>query len=323
MKIKINQTIKSMTLFYDKMSNSGKILLFISILLILIVFFKSLPSSSSLSPSSLKGKEGFSSNESFLFKKGNDIYDDFYSEIYDYLVLNINKNDYEIKQITNATELNGKSVVLDVGCGNGHHVSKLAEEKLRVIGIDISDSMIQKAKEKYPGLNFVKGDVLNQSQFKNNTFTHILCLYFTIYYFKDKDVFFRNCMDWLMPGGFLIVHIVNREKFDPILPPGNPLYIVSPQRYAKKRITKTKINFNEFEYTSNFDLIPSNNLATFNEKFKFPNGNVRNNEHILYMESEDDIVSRATNAGFLLQGIIDLIHCAYDYQYLYVFVKPS
>ena len=320
--MKINQTIKSMSHFYNKMSNSGKILLFISILLILIVFFKSLPNSSS-SYSSLKGKEVFSSNESFLFKKGDDIYDDFYSEIYDYLVLNIHKNDYEIKQIMNATEPNGKSVVLDVGCGNGHHVSKLSEEKIRVVGIDISSSMIQKAKEKYPGLNFIKGDVLNQSQFKNNTFTHILCLYFTIYYFKDKDVFFRNCMDWLMPGGFLIVHIVNREKFDPILPPGNPLYIVSPQRYAKKRITKTKINFNEFEYTSNFDLIPNNNLATFNEKFKFPNGNVRNNEHILYMESEDEIANRATNAGFLLQGIIDLIHCAYDYQYLYVFVKPS
>lgn len=322
MKIKINQTMKSITHFYHKMSNCGKILLFISILLILIVFFKSLPSSSS-SLYSLKGKEGFSSNESFLFKKGNDIYDDFYSEIYDYLVLNLHKNDYEIKQIMNATEPNGESVILDIGCGNGHHVSKLAEENLRVVGIDISSSMIQKAKENYPELKFINGDVLNQNQFKNNTFTHILCLYFTIYYFKDKDVFFRNCMDWLMPGGFLIVHIVNREKFDPILPPGNPLYIVSPQRYAKKRITKTKINFNEFEYTSNFDLIPNNNLATFNEKFKFPNGNVRNNEHILYMENEDQIVNRATNTGFLLQGIIDLIHCAYDYQYLYVFVKPS
>jgi ubiquinone/menaquinone biosynthesis C-methylase UbiE len=241
--MKINPIIKSTTLFYHKMSNFGKILFFISIFLILIVFFKSIPLPTS---SSLKGKEGFSSNESFLFKKGNDIYDDFYAEIYDYLVLNIHKNDYEIKQIINETDLNSKSIVLDIGCGNGHHVSKLSEEKLQIVGLDISESMIQKAKEKYPSLNFIKGDVLNENLFKNNTFTHILCLYFTIYYFQDKDIFFRNCMDWLMPGGFLIVHIVNREKFDPILPPGNPLYIVSPQRYAKKRITKTKINFNEF-----------------------------------------------------------------------------
>jgi SAM-dependent methyltransferase len=320
--MKINQAIKSISHFYYKMSNFGKVLLFVTILLILIAFFKSLPASN-LHNSILNGKEGFLSNESFLFKRNNDIYDDFYSEIYDYLVFNVVKNDYEVGQIINATQPNTRSIILDVGCGNGHHVSKLAEDNLNIVGIDISPSMIKKAKENYPNLSFVVGDVLNGNQFKMNSFTHILCMYFTIYYFKDKDAFFNNCMEWLMPGGFLIVHIVNREKFDPILPPGNPLYIVSPQRYAKERITKTKINFNEFEYTSNFDLVQDNNLATFNEKFKFPNGNVRNNEHILYMESEDDIVNRALNAGFLLHGKIDLIHCAYDYQYLYIFMKPS
>ena len=300
------------------MTNFGKLLLFITLLLIMIVFFKSLPL-----PSKSLFKEGFVDNTNFLFKKGPDIYDDFYADIYDYLVFNIVKNDYEIGQILNSTNPDSTSVILDVGCGNGHHVSKLADQNMNVIGIDISPSMINKAKDNYPGLSFVVGDVLNEQQFKMNSFTHILCMYFTIYYFKDKDAFFRNCMDWLMPGGFLIVHIVNREKFDPILPPGNPLYIVSPQKYAKKRITKTKISFNEFEYSSNFDLLPDIDLATFNEKFKFPNGKVRNNEHVLYMESEDNIATRASNAGFLLHGIIDLMNCAYENQYLYIFLKPS
>jgi len=284
------------------------------------VFFKSLPL-----PSTNKFllKEGFIDNTNFLFKKDSDVYDDFYADVYDYLVFNGVKNDYEVGQIINTTEPNSKSVVLDIGCGSGHHVAKLAEKNINVIGIDISPSMINKAKENYPGLTFEVADALDNGQFKMNTFTHILCMYFTIYYFRDKDVFFRNCMDWLMPGGFLIVHIVNREKFDPILPPGNPLYIVSPQKYAKERITKTKINFNEFEYTSNFELLPDNDLATFNEKFKFPNGKTRNNEHVFYMENENDIATRANNAGFLLHGIIDLMNCAYEHQYLYIFLKPS
>jgi hypothetical protein len=76
-------------------------------------------------------------------------------------------------------------------------------------------------------------------------------------------------MDWLMPGGYLIVHLVDRETFDPILPPGNPLYVVSPQKYAKERITQTKITFNDFIYTSNFSLDKPNNMAMFDEKFKF------------------------------------------------------
>jgi len=61
-------------------------------------------------------------------------------------------------------------------------------------------------------------------------------------------------MRWLTPGGFLAVHMVNREKFDPILPAGNPFTIVSPQKYAKKRITTTTVKFDEFEYKSNFDI---------------------------------------------------------------------
>ena len=81
--MKLNQNIQSITRFYYKMSNFGKVLLFITILLILMVCFKSIiPSSSSSSFFKGKGKEGFVSNENFLFKKGNDIYDDFYSEIY-------------------------------------------------------------------------------------------------------------------------------------------------------------------------------------------------------------------------------------------------
>jgi SAM-dependent methyltransferase len=308
------------------MSSFGKVLLFVTLLLILIVFFRSLPSShsnSSFAPLFGKVQEGFIDQTNFLFKRGPEVYDDFYSEIYDYLVFNKVKNEYEVGEILNSTSPNSRSVILDVGCGNGHHVAKLAEQNINVIGVDISPSMINKAREKYPKLTFQMGDVMDGNLFKMNSFTHILCLYFTIYYFKDKDLFFQNCMEWLMPGGFLIVHIVNREKFDPILPPGNPLYVVSPQKYAKERITKTKINFEEFEYSSQFDLMPETNLATFNEKFKFPNGKVRNNEHVLYMESEDDIATRAANVGFLLHGIVDLMNCAYDYQYLYIFLKPS
>jgi hypothetical protein len=140
---------------------------------------------------------------------------------------------------------------------------------------------------------------------------------------QDKRTFFNNCMQWLKYGGYLVVHLVDREQFDPILPPGNPLYIVSPQKYAKERITKTKITFNDFVYTSNFDLIPSKDIAIFNEKFKFNDGRVRKQEQTLYMEDTEQIITMAQEAGFILQGKIDLVKCAYENQYLYIFVKPS
>jgi len=140
---------------------------------------------------------------------------------------------------------------------------------------------------------------------------------------KDKMRFFNNCMNWLMPGGFLIVHLVDRYKFDPILPPGNPLYIVSPQKYAKERITKTKITFNDFVYNADFKLGESNDVAVFDEKFKFNNGRVRKQEQQLYMEDLPTIVNMAQDAGFLVHAKIDMVKCAYEYQYIYVFIKPS
>jgi hypothetical protein len=130
-------------------------------------------------------------------------------------------------------------------------------------------------------------------------------------------------MDWLMPGGFLFVHLVDREKFDPILPPGNPLYVVSPQKYAKERITKTKVTFNDFVYTSNFNFNKENDISTFDEKFKFNDGKIRKQQQKLYMEDTATIVNIAQECGFILHGKLDMVKCAYDNQYLYIFVKPT
>ena len=307
------KTFKSITNFYNKLSNFGKILIFIACLLIAIVFFKSI----------MPVKEGMTISDNVLYKEGHETYDDFYADIYDYLVYNGIKNDYEVGRIINATNPTETSIIADIGCGTGHHVSSLASQNLEVVGVDISPSMIRKAKEKYPQCKFRVGDALDSNLFKMNSLTHILCLYFTIYYFKDKRHFFDNCMDWLMPGGYLIVHLVDREHFDPILPPGNPLYVVSPQKYAKERITKTKITFNDFVYSSNFNLDKDQDIATFDEKFKFNDGKNRRQQQKLYMEDTSIIVDIAQSCGFILHAKIDLVKCAYEHQYLYVFIKPS
>jgi len=307
------KTLKSLTIFYEKLSTFGKILLFIALLLVVIVFFKSI----------IPIKEGMTVSKDFLFKQGNDVYDDFYANIYDYLVFSGIKNDYEVGTIINSTTPSETSIIADIGCGTGHHTASLSEKNLKVIGVDISPSMIKKAHENFPNSNFQVGDALDNSLFKMNSLTHVLCLYFTIYYFKDKRHFFDNVMDWLMPGGFLIVHLVDRETFDPILPPGNPLYIVSPQKYAKERITKTKVTFDDFVYNANFDLDEKNNIATFGEKFKFKDGRTRKQEQKLYMEDTSTIVNTAQECGFILHGKIDMVKCAYENQYLYIFIKPS
>ena len=83
--------LKSLTNFYNKLSNFGKILVLITILLSLIIFFKALT----------PVKEGMVTSEKFQFKEGETVYDGFYAGIYDYLVYNEMRNDYEVGQIIN------------------------------------------------------------------------------------------------------------------------------------------------------------------------------------------------------------------------------
>ena len=309
-----SKQIKNIVNAYTKSSIWGKVLVFTVLLIVLIVLFKG----------SKKGVEGFQQQDEFLLKTGPTIYDDFYADIYDYLVFNSLKDTYEIKQILKQTKPTSTSTILDVGCGTGHHVGMLSAKELNVIGVDNSQSMVAKAKENYPNSKFKLGDVLNADLFENSGFTHILCLYFTIYYLPDKRIFFENCMNWLKPGGYLLLHLVDREQFDPILPPGNPLLFVSPQRYAKKRITNTKVVFSDFIYHADFQLDNGKNEAIFIEKFKNKNdGKVRKHEHVLYMEDTSEILQQAQSAGFIVQSQIDLVHCQYEYQYLYILVKPS
>jgi len=311
--------IKNIVTTYQKIPLSGKILLFTSLFLILTVFFRAVEQEKQRRES---GKEGFEQTNSFLFQNNSQVYDDFHSNIYDYLVFDSLKDDYEVGEIINRTSPTSESVILDIGCGTGHHVAKLAGNGLNVIGIDISPSMIQKAKENYPHYHFLVGDVLNNNEFKGQSFTHILCLYFTLYYIEDKRRFFNHCYDWLKHGGYLIVHLVDQENVNTILPRSTGLSVVSPQKYTKEKKNQSKLYFKDFVYQSEFDLPKGAKVAKIKENFKFKDGKVRKQEHTLYMEDQNRIINYAQESGFIIQGKIDLVHCNYDYQYLYILTKP-
>lgn len=265
--------------------------------------------------------ENFEAASEFTVKRGSDIYDDFYVSVYDELLYNDVKNDYEIGKII-STKPSSKSVIVDIGSGTGHHVGKLADMGYKVKGIDSSDAMVKKAKENYPNCDFKVADVSKNITFQPNSVTHILCLYFTIYMIKNKRQFFNNCYNWLMPGGYLILHLVDRDKFDPILPAADVFGGVDPQKYSKERITNTTIAFDSHKYKANFNL--KGDEATFKETFiNKDNNSVRKHEHKLYMQSQEKILSIARDAGFILDSQSEMKKCRYYNQYIYVLHKPQ
>ena len=261
-------------------------------------------------------------------KKTDEIYDKFYVDFYDMLVFNDYKNEYEIGKIISITKPSKNISIVDIGSGTGHHANRLAKLGYNVTGIDTSIAMVDQAKKLYPAINFKVDSGLNPTAFALSSVDQITCFYYTIYYMMDKLLFFRNCFSWLLPGGYLSIHLVNRDTFDPILPAGNPFSVVSVQKYAAKRIMNTTVKFSEYEYKSNFILKPkvdtiSEPNALMEESFKNnKTGVIRRNEHQLYMSSQSEILDFALASGFIIHAKLDLTECRYDNQYIFILQKP-
>ena len=302
---------------YNKLSIFGKVLIYIIMVLFVVSFFKK------LFGSKMK-KEGFIDENNFIFKEGDAVYDDFYATVYNNLVFNQIKNDFEIGAIINSTFANETSVIADIGCKTGEHTNELKNQissNLSIIGIDKSPSLVQKAKENFPNLQFKVGNGLDDTLFNDGSLTHILCLDLAIYQMENKKQFFENCMKWNMSGGYLIVHLVDRHRFQQLLNSINPLYEIVPQ--GDSNTAKTKIAFKDFLYNANYKVDFSKDIALLEEKFKFPDGKIRKQEQKYFMEDITSIVSTAQNAGYIIHAKINLSDCDYQNEYLYVFSKPS
>ena len=269
-------------------------------------------------------REGFIQKEKFIIKRGVDALDDFYAEIYDDLLFSHVKNEYEIGEIVNSIEPSSKSVILDIGSGTGHHAAALKETGASVTGLDLSPSMIKQANQNYPTVTFKEGDAMSAMTFSPATFTDITCLYFTIYQMKDKALFLKNTYEWLMPGGTLVLHLVDRTKFDPIVPAASSLMMVSPQKHASDRITTSKVVFDSMEYKASFEDNLQSDKAVFRETFKdLETGKVRQNEHLLHMPTQQSIINMAKSVGYIMVGVADMTKVGYEYQYLYFLQKPE
>ncbi|MGB0579124.1 MAG: class I SAM-dependent methyltransferase [Limisphaerales bacterium] len=65
--------------------------------------------------------------------------------------------------------------VLDVGCGTGRHAARLAGAGASVTGIDFSDGMLTKAREKSPEVDFQQQDIQQPLRFDDDEFDRVIC----------------------------------------------------------------------------------------------------------------------------------------------------
>ena len=253
------------------------------------------------------------------------LYDKFYAKIYYTIVDGAVRHKQEVGLTlvwAKGFRPEAKTIeVLDIGCGTGGDVNEFVSAGVgKAVGMDASDAMIAVARKNFPKNDYRVKEAENIGSFAAGEFNLATMYYFTYYYLRDKDQVLRNIFNWLQPGGCFVVHLVNREKFDPILEAASPFVAFSVQKYSKERITRSKVTFDKFEYEADFNI--DENRAEFREEFRFKDSKKKRRQvHHLRMPKMDEIVSEIEANGFTYKQYIDLTPIGYEYQYLFCFVR--
>jgi len=290
-----------------------------------------------------KLEESFTQEPPFTIKRNENTYDEFTSKIYNFLFNTEKESNYIIDTTFELSKPTSYfTVILDIGCGTGELLNELYKKNYHnVYGLEKSKPMAYECIQNHPYLKIKIGDAEADSMlFEKNTFTQIFCVGMTIYEMKDKVAFFRNCYYWLKPNASLILHLVDRTRFNTVVSTGNSSMMilnddttssvqtesvgVVADKYAKERITTTEVDFHNFKYKSSYDF-SKKDVVVFTETFiDKSTSKIRRNERELYMPDEmENILYDAQYCGFIIKG-----HVSYEKyngdrnQFLFILERP-
>ena len=115
-----------------------------------------------------------------------------------------------------ASRLPAGARVLDLGCGNGAKVSRLADG-FELVGVDISARQLELARAAVPGASFVHADFA-ELDFPSEAFDAVTALYSIVHVPRaEQPELLELIMRWLKPGGLFLAslsHVGGEDRVD-------------------------------------------------------------------------------------------------------------
>jgi SAM-dependent methyltransferase len=311
-------------------------LLILCLISILLLYFYKNKISPQLKPST----EAFTQKENFVLKYGDHGHDDMYCTNYEKIHKIKTHIPQQIDILLKTTQPSQDDVILDIGSTTGYVVNELTQRGYNAYGVTPLESFVNYCNTKYPDAIVKQGNIRNPMEYEKGIFTHIFALYYTIYNYnrEDKMKIFKNCYSWMKPGGYLVLHLVDVQKFDITTPIAkDPIFgSLQKQHFAKimqkenkstppPRLTEFEVEFQDMIYKSNYDFnrLTTTSEVTLIETMKNKgNEKIRQNEKMQYMEPLDQILQMASQCGFITKSILKLKEILDDeYQFLYIFER--
>jgi len=141
--------------------------------------------------------------------KGKEIaFFDAHAESDEYDVFTPQANEALIAAFVRLSGLPAEARVADLGCGSGAFTKLLRRRGYRSIGLDISPKLIELGRRKYPGIEFLEGDV-ERLPFPDASFDGVL-LAGIVHHFPDPSRCAAEVFRVLRPGGRFVAFDPNR-----------------------------------------------------------------------------------------------------------------
>ncbi len=107
--------------------------------------------------------------------------------------------------------------MLEIGCGTGKYTEIMNKRAKKVIGMDISDNMLDMARKRVPGVEFIQGDCEKLDMFEDGQFDIVYGVN-AFSYFPNKEEALKSIHRVLKKDGIFMLIDVNGP---------NPVYLIA------------------------------------------------------------------------------------------------
>jgi SAM-dependent methyltransferase len=129
---------------------------------------------------------------------------EYYEELWQTLPAELMPPDYELRRRLLLAEVKRGDRVLDLGCGDGRFTGELASAGASVVGVDVAEAALARARDSQPGLDFRLAPVDGPLPLEDNSFDLVWASE-VIEHVADTARWLSEVRRVLVPGGRLVL----------------------------------------------------------------------------------------------------------------------